>query len=72
MNEVDPSKKNALISDVEKLRLEEIEACNMMLNHARDTELGDYYQILGGLKEFQEALKGVDSVESKLAWSSLE
>jgi len=45
----------------------------MMLNHARDTELGDYYQILGGLKEFQEALKGVDYVESKLGavWNML-
>ena len=47
MNEVNTGKKSKLIADVEKLRLEEIEACNMMLNHARDTELGEYYQILG-------------------------
>jgi len=72
MNEVNTGKKSKLIADVEKLRLEEIEACNMMLNHTRDTELGDYYQIWGGLKEFQEALKGVDSVESKQARISLE
>jgi hypothetical protein len=71
-NEVDPIKKAKLIADVEKLRLEEMEAYNMMLNHTRDTELGDYYQILGGLKEFQQALKGVDSIESKRAQSRLE
>ena len=72
MNEVDPEKKSKLISDLEKLMLEEIEACNEMVTHARDTELGDYFQILGGLKEFQEVLKGFDSAESKRAQSSLE
>ena len=72
VNEVDPTKKETLLVQAAKLRIEELEACNEMVTHAEETELGDYYQLIGGLKEFEEVLKGVDSKESKRAQSSLE
>ena len=72
VNEVDPTKKETLLVQAAKLRIEELEACNEMVIHAEETELGDYYQLIGGLKEFEEVLKGVDSKESKQAQSSLE
>jgi len=43
-----------------------------MIAYANDTELGDYNQIVGGLSEFQEALKGIGNVDSKRAQSDLE
>jgi len=52
--------------------MEEEEACNEMVKHEKDTKLGDYYQILDWLKEFQDALKNVDSPDSKRTQSSLK
>jgi len=70
--EMDPVRKSALVTTAEKLRTEEEEALKEMVHHARDTDLGDYYQLLGGLRELAEALKGVNSTESKRAKSDLE
>jgi hypothetical protein len=70
--ESDAFRKSALVALAEMLRRDEEEALKEMVHHARDTDLGGYYQLLGGLRELAEALKGVNSTESKRAKSDLE
>jgi hypothetical protein len=72
MVESDAVRKSALVTLAEKLRRDEEEALKEMVDHAKDSDLGDYYQLLGGLREFLEALKGIHSSESKRAQSDLE
>jgi len=70
--ESDQVRKIALVAVAEKLRMDEEEPLKEMVDHANDTDLGDYYQLLGGLHDFIEALKGVHSSESKRAQSDPE
>ena len=57
MNEVDPNKKETLLIYADELRMEEIEACNEMVNRAKETELGGYYQI-GRIERVSRGIEG--------------
>ena len=48
-----------MLDQAKDLKAEEELAYGEMIAYANDTELGDYNQIVGGLSEFQEALKGL-------------
>ena len=58
MQEVDPEHKQIFLDQVKDLTAVEELACEEMIGHTKDTELGDYTLLVCGLREFQEALKG--------------
>ena len=67
MQEVDEDRKQILLDQAKDLKADEESACGEMIAYAKDTELGDCALLVGGLSEFQEALKGFGNANSKRA-----
>ena len=72
MQEVDPERKQILLDQVEDLKAAEELTCEEMIGHAKNTQLGDYTLLVGGLCPFQKALNGLGNAYSKRAQIDLE